>query len=220
MNLIIIIPHYNDNLHLVQLLVALRENVDLPILVIDDGSDKEPLIDKPIHFLRNKCNRGKGYTLRKAFIYASELGYTHAITMDADLQHSPRDIGSFANVNSSIDLVLGYRSFKHPMPAIRIISNYITTKIIQISSGNDKLLDTQCGYRRYNLKKVLSNNYIETGFQFESEVLIKMASLPTTCIENVKIATVYSNENSSISNVKDTMKFIGLIFRSLFWKTA
>ena len=220
MKLLVIIPNYNDERHLYTLIDRIKAKVDIKILVIDDGSKKEPSLDKSIYYLRNEMNKGKGYSLNKAFMFADKLGYTHAITMDADLQHSPDNVEAFLNQDSAIDLVLGYRSFKSPMPLMRIASNYITTKFIQFSSGCNKVLDSQCGFRRYNLKKVKSFDCREMGFHYESEILIKMISLDKTTVENVKVDTIYGDESSSISSFRDTMKFIALIIRSFFWKMA
>ena len=80
--------------------------------------------------------------------------------------------------------------------------------------SHNKVLDSQCGYRRYLLLDLCSESYSEKGFQFESEVLIKL--LRKNCsIEHIEISTIYTKGNSSINNVKDTYKFIGLILRTL-----
>ena len=88
MNLIIIIPHYNDNLHLSNLINRVRKMCKIQILVIDDGSKVTPELDESILYLINKKNRGKGYALKKAFSYACGLGYTHAITMDKNRRNT------------------------------------------------------------------------------------------------------------------------------------
>ena len=43
-------------------------------------------------------NKGKGYSLIKSFKHAYNLGYTHAITIDADFQHPPSYIIDFLNI--------------------------------------------------------------------------------------------------------------------------
>ena len=117
--------------------------------------------------LRNSKNRGKGYSLIKAFHYAYNRGYPHAITLDADSQHDPSILQSFIEINENIIIVLGNRQFNSKMPVHRRISNKITSSVISYIC-HKKILDSQCGYRRYKLDYVCSITYLENGFQFES----------------------------------------------------
>ena len=65
---------------------------------------------------------------------------------------------------------------------------------------------------------VLGEKYIEDGFQFESEVLIKCVNREVS-VEQIKIETIYDKNNKSyIRHVSDTLKFIRLILRSLLRK--
>jgi glycosyltransferase involved in cell wall biosynthesis len=186
----------------------------LTTIIIDDGSFPEIIIKNPeIIILRNKQNQGKGFSLLKAFNYAQENGFTHAVTLDADSQHDPKLIEMFLEVNENISLVLGTRKFGKDMPCHRRISNKLTSLIISFLSG-EMIQDSQCGYRRYKLNEICSEIFIETGFQFESEILIKL--LRKKCsYHQVDIPTIYAKEKSSINNIIDTLKFLRLILRSI-----
>ena len=215
MNIAVIIPSYNSNSSLDELIDLINRENNLSIIVIDDGS-KDPFRStlENVEVLRNRQNRGKGFSLRKAFKHAEEQSFTHAVTLDADLQHNPKEIHLFIGASNKIDFVLGYRERDHSMPIHRKLSNIITTYIISSLTGNN-ILDSQCGFRRYNLKTVNSSSYKEDGFQFESEVLIRCVERNTS-IEQIKIETIYdSNNKSYIKHVSDTLKFIRLILRSL-----
>jgi glycosyltransferase involved in cell wall biosynthesis len=186
----------------------------LTIIIIDDGSFPEIIIKNPkIIILRNKKNQGKGYSLLKGFKYAQENDFTHAVTLDADSQHDPRLITMFLEVNEDISLVLGTRRFDKDMPYHRRISNKLTSLIISFLSGN-AIQDSQCGYRRYKLNDICSEIFIETGFQFESEILIKLLRKKCSYYQ-IDIPTIYGNEKSSMNNIIDTLKFIRLILRSI-----
>jgi len=217
-NLLIIIPSYNSNDTLLELIANLNDRHTLSILVIDDGSDVEFSSDiQNVKILRNRKNRGKGYSLLKGFQYASSNGYSHALTMDADLQHSYMEVSSFLSIDTSVDLVLGCRERRRKMPISRRFSNKITSLLISSLVGM-KITDSQCGYRRYNLDLVLEKNYLESGFQFESEVLIKCIS-KSLKVEQIKIETIYDPNNKSyIRHMSDTLKFIRLIIRSIIRK--
>ncbi|NOZ08402.1 MAG: glycosyltransferase family 2 protein [FCB group bacterium] len=218
MNYIIAIPAYNAEKTLPQLIKAIRDVVQVPILIIDDGSEV-PVntlnLPNDIILRRNSLNRGKGYCLRSAFAVTRELKFTHVITLDADLQHDPAEIRKFTEPAEDIDIVYGRRSLGGKMPLHRRLSNFMTSLIVSLIAGV-KVLDSQCGYRRYRLERLNELTFVENGFQFETEVLLRVLRAGGT-VSPVPVSTLYRNEKSSIRNVRDTVKFIKLIIRSLFW---
>ena len=156
---------------------------------------------------------GKGDALLKGLYYAQKSGFTHAITLDADNQHDPEYLPLFLECDENISIVLGVRNFNSIMPLHRKLSNKLTSQIISWLC-NKNILDSQCGYRRYRLKDLCSKTYSESGFQFESEVLIKLLR-DNYSLKHISVPTIYSNENSAMNNFRDTFKFINLIFRHI-----
>ena len=214
---IIIIPCYNDNNFIDILIQKISYQYDLDILVIDDGSDCVLGVDDPsagIIVLRNEVNKGKGHSLRRAFRYAIDKNYTHAVTLDADLQHDPKYIQEFIDIDDNVDIVIGRRDFNSEMPILRRFSNKITSYIASKMTGKS-ILDSQSGYRRYKLGEK-KYSCIEDGFQFETEILINRLKGTDERVEHVSISTVYNNEKSSINNTLDTYKFIKMILRKIF----
>ena len=210
-----IIPILNPNEKFNNFLIEVKKNIK-NIIVIDDGSIHPVSIDlKNVRVIRNKVNRGKGYSLRKAFEYAMEKNFSSAITIDGDGQHEPRNIKQFLLFDNNIDIVIGKREFKYPMPLHRRFSNTITSFILSVRTSR-KILDSQCGYRKYNLLSVDNYNYHEKGFHFESEVLIKILS-NGGILDHTPVSTIYNNSKSYINNFSDTIKFISLLIKSLFW---
>ena len=211
----ILIPSFNSNIKLSTLIDEIREYSSDPVIVIDDGSEAPISLSKDnVEVVRNNTNKGKGFALRVGFDYARGKGCSHVVTMDSDLQHSPKDLFSFLSADSSIDFVLGYREKDKSMPVHRKFSNMVTSfmisKIIKV-----KIYDSQCGFRRYSLNAIKDIEFTENGFQFESEVLIKAIKVQTE-VEQVRIRTIYDKNNKSyINHVSDTLKFIRLILKSL-----
>ena len=211
---IIIIPAYNPPKSFLALLQNVHSINSIPIIIIDDGSIPSIVVEtKNTILLRNKNNRGKGFSLVRGFNEALNSGYSHAITMDADSQHDPNILQSFIEINKNISIVLGKRQFNTNMPFLRRISNILTSSVISYIC-HKQIGDSQCGYRRYKLDDVCSEAYLENGFQFESEVLIKLLCNNCT-LYHIEIPTIYTQENSSINNFSDTIKFIRLILRYL-----
>ena len=217
MKILIIIPSYNDSNHLPELIRRIQQNANEAILIVDDGSSIPiTLSDKSIHILRNKTNLGKGGALKNGFAYASEKGYSHVITMDSDLQHDPNKLIDFIEFDEYYELVCGQRSIDRSMPFHRQLSNKLTSWILSRLCGQ-QVYDSQCGYRRYSIQSVLDVQCRENGFQYESEVLIKLARRGAN-IGHIIIPTIYGNETSSIRNIQDTFKFIKLILGNIWQK--
>ena len=212
----IIIPAFNPPENFDYLIQSIRNETSIPIIIVDDGS-QPPVKIKPafifVKLLRNNINKGKGFSLMKGIHYALENGYTHGITLDADLQHDPACIPEFLSIDENISIVCGKRDLKGSMPCHRRLSNIITSKIVSFIC-HTKLYDSQCGYRRYNLQDVCRERYFEQGFQFETEILIKLLNNKLK-IFHINIPTIYAGESSSMRNIYDTLKFIRLIIRTL-----
>ena len=213
MKSLIVIPCYNHG-HLCNSLVS--KIIDKDILIIDDGSDAEYIPDKSknITVLRSNTNMGKGYSIKKAASYAIKNKYKKILVIDADLQHNPKYIDTFLE-NTNFDLVYGRRRFNNEMPFIRRLSNTITSFLISILT-KQKIKDTQCGYRLYDLDLFNELESKEDGYQFESEILLKKINIKSK-IKSVQISTIYNDSKSHINNFIDTYKFIKLILRNILW---
>ncbi len=215
MNKFILIPAFNPGDAINSLLIDIQEISDIPILIIDDGSFPKLNINKNITLIRNDENMGKGFTLKKGFEWGIENGFEFAITIDADGQHSPKLINDFFQLNDDVEFGFGCRDFTNKMPFHRKLSNLITSKLISLRISKD-IKDSQCGFRRYKLSSLSNFELKENGFQFESEIILKIIN-KNTKIEHILIPTIYAEEKSSINNIKDTLKFISLYFRSFTW---
>lgn len=97
-NACVLIPTYNNEKTLKRVIDGVMQHVSPKhIIVVNDGAtDATSTIlsdyQNSITVLSNEKNRGKGYSLRKGFKHANEKGYSYAITIDSDGQHSPDDL--------------------------------------------------------------------------------------------------------------------------------
>lgn len=183
-------------------------------IVVDDGSQTPVSFKNPNSLvIRNKKNLGKAQSLKIAFKKACALGFTHAITLDADLQHPPEFAQNFAKAAAENKncIIVGVRDFEHPtmpIPPKRLFMNkfsnfwfYKETKV--------KLGDTQCGYRCYPLSEIEKLKLNFSGFVFETEILVK-AAWGGIGLTELKIPAVYTEESIKNSHYKpflDTLKF-------------
>ncbi len=220
----IIIPVYNSPDHLEDLLsritVLEKELPDwqLSILIVDDGSTP-PVSNFPdvpnLSILYHHSNLGKGAALKSGFSYFMDNPAISAIlTLDADLQHPPEHIPEFLRAfrENMGDIIIGSRR-RDPkvMPPHRILSNYLTSKIISFMAGQ-KIADSQCGYRLYSRRALEKIQAGENRFHLESEFLIRGGWQQLT-VGHVDIPTIYNGAPSAIRHLPDTLNFISLILR-------
>ena len=94
----VVIPVFNHGLTVQRVVRGAKEMY--PVIVVNDGStDDTPAVlagEGGITVVTLPQNRGKGTALRAGFDRAAEMGFTHAITIDADGQHATKELELFA----------------------------------------------------------------------------------------------------------------------------
>ncbi|TNF32183.1 MAG: DUF2062 domain-containing protein, partial [Bacteroidetes bacterium] len=122
-------------------------------------------------------NKGKGYALRAGFQKATELGYHYAITIDSDGQHFPNDIPKFLEVHKTHPdaVIMGARNLEaEGMAAKSSFANRFSNFWFRLQTGI-YMPDTQTGFRLYPLKKMANLSLLTNRFEFEIEVIVKLA---------------------------------------------
>lgn len=219
MKVAVIIPAYNAAGHLDQLLAETLKQADIQdIVVINDGSrDTTRYIAEScgVRCLSYAQNRGKGMALKIGFAQALSQDYDAVITMDADGQHPPHFIPWLVEKsNEGFDIVLGSRrsDFRCMSPA-RYFSNSVTTVVVSLLSGQ-AIEDSQCGFRLINRKVLESIDLVTSGYQTESELLIK-AGRRGFKIGHIPIRAIAS-DSSHIKHLSDTANFLAMAIKTLW----
>ena len=211
-----LIPFYNEEKFIEETVRKTAKFVDLIIAVNDGSTDKSAVLIKnqeKVIVVRHEKNLGKGAAIKSGFEEALKQNCDLLITLDADMQHEPDYIPKFiekANVESA-DLVVGNRRWNvSGMPPHRRLSNFLTSKLLTIKTGT-KILDSQSGYRLFRCEKLplLFPNF--TGFEAESEILIK-AARNNLKISFVNIPTIYNDNKSKMKSVQAIIGFIKVLF--------
>src|SRR5574344_1424122 len=113
----VIIPTYNNDTT-VEDVIKQCADYCLDIIVVNDGStdNTKTIIEgiPNITIVSYPKNRGKGYALKQGIKKALALGFSYAITIDADGQHYANDIPTFleANISNPGSLIIGTRNMK------------------------------------------------------------------------------------------------------------
>lgn len=218
MKTLVIIPAYNEAQGIGNLIEDVRA-FGLDTLVIDDGSiDNTSHIakDKGAIVLSNKRNLGKGTALRLGFEFALKNNYDAVITMDADGQHSPKDLPKFlAALNTQTAIVIGSRmESAQNMPLVRLLTNKFMSYLLS-KACRQRIPDSQCGFRLINLRVLKEFNLSTSRYEIESEVLIRVSRLGYKIL-SVPIETIYRHTKSQINPFIDTLRFIRFMLRELW----
>ncbi len=220
MKICIIMPGYNESRTIGQVVTNARKIID-DVVVIDDGSnDNTAQIaqNAGAYVIRHEINKGKGAALQTGFQYAVDKGYDIVVTMDSDGQHDPADIPNFLGALDKIGsgIIIGSRMGDiSTMPWIRRCTNKLTS-FTASKIAHQNINDSQSGFRLITIDVLKTIKLETTGFETESEILIK-ASKAGFRIISVPIKTIYGEEKSKIKPIRDTFKFLRLLFRSLRW---
>lgn len=159
----------------------------LACFLVDDGSgaacarELERLAAQTAgtHLMRLPKNRGKGGAVMAGFERAAAAGYSHALQIDADGQHSLADIPRFiAEARDQPDaLVCGRPVFDASMPAVRRYGRYLTHGLVWLETLSLDIPDSLCGYRVYPLgvvARLLREEHVGTRMDFDVEILVRL----------------------------------------------
>jgi len=219
--ILVVIPAYKASETLSELVA--RTSSYLPreqILIVDAGSPDDTCQVAQATgavVIRHGVNRGKGGALQTGFEYALQNGYEGVVTLDADLQHDPGFLPDFLlAAEHGADVAVGTRARNLVnMPFERFLTNHLTSLIISCFSGRF-VRDSQSGYRYYSRRALRLIPLRSSRYDLESEFLFKSGRLGFKVWE-VAIPTIYSGSQSYINPLRDTGRFIGLMWKALFW---
>ena len=204
----IIIPSYNPTKKIIKLVNELQKDFN-DIIIVDDGSKEET---KKIYnelsnvkIIYHYINKGKGEAIKTAI---KSLKNTDSfITVDADLQHSPKDVLRIKKELLNNDIVLGTRNFnKKNVPFSSKFGNKISSLVFKIKTGIT-LKDTQTGLRGINIKyKDLCLNTNGSRYEYEMNFLYNISKnkINFKCID---IETIYedNNKGSHFHAIRDSI---------------
>lgn len=218
----VVIPALDAAPTLPAVVAALREA--LPeragaILVVDDGSrdtTAELAAAQGCTVLAHGRNRGKGAALRTALATALARGFEVALTVDADGQHPAREARRVLfSAAPEGALVLGVRDLARAgAPRANRFSNGISNFFLSRFAGR-RLRDTQCGLRRYPIRRTLELGAAGDGYDFEAEVLLRAVWAGVPIVEEPVDVLYPEDRRTHFHPVRDPARIIRTVLASL-----
>ena len=186
MILSIIIPLYNEEKTIIQILEKIKSNSSklfkYEIIVIDDGSTDQSrkLLENNKHLfdklLVNETTKGKGFSVKRGI---SDSSGTHIIFQDADFEYDPSDIKKFEKIFLDFDAdgIIGSRFVYSNYTRSHNILNKIANTFLTFAFNllyNSTFTDIYSCYFAFK-KNLLNVNELRTvGFEQHAEILCKV----------------------------------------------
>ncbi|WP_333913795.1 glycosyltransferase family 2 protein [Vibrio coralliirubri] len=184
-NACFLIPCFNHGATMPAVVSSLH-HFELPIIIVDDGSELAtkqfltPLADSPsVTLVTLEQNQGKGGAVKAGIKRAQELGFSHAIQIDADGQHDLEALPALiqASQNKPQRLISGQPVYDESVPKARLYGRYATHVWVWIETLSLSIKDSMCGFRAYPIDKtqtVLNKYDVGSRMDFDIEILVRL----------------------------------------------
>jgi glycosyltransferase involved in cell wall biosynthesis len=224
-----LIPVYNHGKTAGPLVAKLLKQRDLPVILVDDGSDKEtkdclakireafPLV---VLVTLDK-NRGKGRALAAGVDRARELGLTHLLQIDADGQHDPERAPFFLDQSAAHPeaAICGFPLFDGSAPQSRVKGRRIATVWSRITAVDRNIPDALCGFRVYPVEplwRLIHRCRLDSRMGVDADILVRLAWQGVPLIFHPVRVSYPQDGISHFRLVRDNIR-ISLVFTRLFF---
>ncbi|NAZ91503.1 glycosyltransferase [Vibrio toranzoniae] len=180
-----LIPCFNHGATMPEVVSSLLE-FELPIIIVDDGSELAtkqflaPLAENSnVTLVTLEQNQGKGGAVKAGIKRAQELGFSHAIQIDADGQHDLEALPTLIEASQAKPqhLISGRPIYDESVPKARLYGRYATHIWVWIETLSLSIKDSMCGFRAYpiNQTQAVLNKYdVGSRMDFDIEILVRL----------------------------------------------
>jgi glycosyltransferase involved in cell wall biosynthesis len=178
----VVIPTYDNPRTLRAVVESVRRYLP-DVVVVDDGSasaGREAVEslgrDGLAHVHHHTVNAGKGAAMKTGFRLAFDLGFTHALQVDADGQHALEDSPKLLEAARADPeaLVLGAPIYDESAPRSRLVGRRITQFWTNRETGGPVIDDPMCGFRVYPLALTVAVPVGADRMDFDIEIAVRL----------------------------------------------
>lgn len=220
------VPVYDHHGALPRLVQALRAT-GLNCWLVDDGSHA-PCAQAVqtlcagnaewLHRLRLEHNQGKGAAVFAGLRAAQAAGFTHAVQIDADLQHDPSQIARFiaAAERDPTAVINGVPQYDASVPAARLHGRRVTTVLVWLNTLSRQIADAMCGFRLYPIAPAVGlddRTPIGRRMEFDAEIIVRLFWAGTPVVNLPTPVTYPADGVSHYRMLRDNLRMTALHFR-------
>lgn len=219
MNISIVIPLYNEEKYISEVLNSLKK-YKLQIIVVDDGSTDNSKLKvnglklRNLTLLEHKINLGKGAAMKTGADYAFENGADAVIFMDSDRQHEASDIAKFTKALESekYDIVFGTRNYSYGVPLIRFLGNKFASLLL-VLMFNVFITDVLCGFKGITKEGYKKLRWTSSGYGVETEIVARVGKNKLKFLE-LPIQTIYHDKHKGVT----ILDALGILGQVIVWR--
>lgn len=222
----VIVPVYDHEAALPRLVRALRAT-GLTCWLVDDGSHApcaeavQALCARNAQWLRClrlEHNQGKGAAVFAGLRAARAAGFTHAVQIDADLQHDPSRIGDFvaAAQRQPAAVINGVPQYDASVPKVRLHGRQITTVLVWLHTLSRQIADAMCGFRLYPIAPAIAlDDRVQIGrrMDFDTDIIVRLFWAGTPVVNLPTPVTYPADGVSHFRMLRDNVRMTSLHFR-------
>lgn len=224
----ILIPTYDNPRTIRDVVLAVRPILS-DVVIVDDGSGEanrrevEKLGAEGLALVtRRPENGGKGAAVKTGFRFASEHGFTHALQVDADGQHTLSDVEKFLGIAAEQPeaVILGQPVFDDTAPAHRMFLRKVTIFWTNREVGDDRVGDPLCGFRVYPLRAAMATQTIGDRMDFDPEIVVRLAWMGVPCVRVPTRVRYFTAAEGGVSHWRalEDNWLIGKMHTRLMWR--
>ena len=213
MNLLIIIPAYNEAENIERVVNNLIENYpQYDYVVVNDGSSddtRKNCAKKGYNFLDLPINVGLAGAIRAGIRYANYHGYDYAVQIDGDGQHDPKYIKDMLEKmrSAQADIIIGSRFKEKKKPhSMRMLGSRIISGAIKLTTGGKKIEDVTSGMRLFN-KRMIKNFGYNMHYSPEPDTIAYLLNCGIK-IEEIQVEMYERIAGTSYLNLKNSVWYM------------
>lgn len=205
-----LIPTYNNPLTLRAVVLAVQAHLP-DVLVVDDGSGTEALEiarqlerEQLAHVVYLPRNGGKGAAVKAGFLAAQQLGFTHALQVDADGQHDLTAIPRFVQAARERPeaLILARPIFAEGTPKLRRIARELTNLWVAIETRSRAIVDAMIGFRVYPVQQALAAQARGNRMDFDIEIAVRLVWLGVPVVNLPLDVRYFARDQGGVSHFR------------------
>ncbi len=175
MKVCVVIPAFNEGARLKEVVRRTKKAVrNIPIIVVDDGSEIPIRGIGGVTLLRHQLNLGKGAALKTGAEYAFNAGAGAVIFMDSDGQHDPAELPRFIKLlRKGYGVVFGSRRPSLDSPFIRLVGNKLASIYMNVVFGI-YVSDILSGYRALTCQAYRVLKWGSSRYGVETEMVARL----------------------------------------------
>jgi glycosyltransferase involved in cell wall biosynthesis len=208
---LVLIPSYNSGAKVLGTVAEARSAWQPVWIVVDgstDGTDRQlerlAAADPGLHLLVLSANQGKGAAVLAGLRAAAAQGFTHALTMDADGQHSAAAIPEFMALSRANPeaMILGVPVFDSSAPRLRVVGRRVSNgwaKLETLGAIGDSLF----GFRVYpiaELRSIMEATRWMRRFDFDVEAAVRLCWREVPAINRPAPVRYFRPEEGGVSH--------------------